>query len=203
MADVQAAPAPPEAPPAPAAAEPPAPVKAEADPPAPADAAAAADPPPAVKAEPPPAVKAEPPAGAPAEPARAQSLTFNWTSPAAPQGHLFYYTSFSFCDAPYAVGEFVYLIPEEVGAPLYLARIVSAFEDTAAEGSERLCIQVGGLVGGGAGDGGGGEEQHVCNRPAPAAATVRLPAALPARPRNPSLPSSPRPCLPQTPGPVV
>jgi hypothetical protein len=36
----------------------------------------------------------------------------------------------------------VYLIPEDTGTPLYLARITSAYEDTCAVGSDRLCIEV-------------------------------------------------------------
>jgi hypothetical protein len=123
MADVQAAP--------PLVAEPPAAAEAVPVPEA-ATAAAAADTAPA---------PAPPPA--PAEAPRMQSLTFNWTSPPVADGAHYYYTSFSFCDAAYAVGDFVYLIPEDPGAPLYLARIINAFEDTAAEGSDRLCIEVG------------------------------------------------------------
>jgi hypothetical protein len=32
--------------------------------------------------------------------------------------------------------------PQDAGAPLYLARVVSAFEDTSQEGGDRLCIEV-------------------------------------------------------------
>jgi hypothetical protein len=39
------------------------------------------------------------------------------------------------------VGDHVYLIAEDAAAPLYLTRIVGAFEDLRAEGSERLCIE--------------------------------------------------------------
>ena len=41
------------------------------------------------------------------------------------------------------VGDFVYLIPEDPSSPLYLARVINAYEDTMAEGSDRLCIEVG------------------------------------------------------------
>jgi hypothetical protein len=37
----------------------------------------------------------------------------------------------------------VYLTPEDPGAPLYLARIINAFEDTLQQGGDRLCIEVG------------------------------------------------------------
>jgi hypothetical protein len=38
----------------------------------------------------------------------------------------------------------VFLTPEDPGAPLYLARLISAYEDTRAEGGDRLCIEVSG-----------------------------------------------------------
>ena len=53
-----------------------------------------------------------------------------------------YYTAFDFCGVIYSVGEFVYLTPENAEAPLYLARVISAFEDTRQAGGDRLCIEV-------------------------------------------------------------
>ncbi|KIY95613.1 hypothetical protein MNEG_12348 [Monoraphidium neglectum] len=72
-----------------------------------------------------------------------QNLTFNWIGAPEDEGDYQYYSSFQFCDNRYDVGDHVYLIPEDVAAPLYLARIINAFEDSKAEGSERLCIQQG------------------------------------------------------------
>jgi hypothetical protein len=57
------------------------------------------------------------------------------------QGERQHYSSFQFCDHRYEVGDHAYLIPEDAAEPLFLARIVDAFEDLRAEGSERLCIE--------------------------------------------------------------
>jgi hypothetical protein len=42
----------------------------------------------------------------------------------------------------YTIGDHVYLLPEDEGSPLYIARIVRAFEDANAPDSDRLCIEV-------------------------------------------------------------
>jgi len=81
------------------------------------------------------------PAGAPGGP----SLTFSWLGDSLPAGPLLYYQSFQFCSVTYTTGDHVYLTPEHPGTPLYLARIISAFEDTQQQGGDRLCIEVGGL----------------------------------------------------------
>ncbi len=50
---------------------------------------------------------------------------------------------------PTSVGDHVCLTPEDPGAPPYLARLVSAFEDLQQQGGDRLCIEVGGVWWGG------------------------------------------------------
>jgi hypothetical protein len=64
-------------------------------------------------------------------------------APPQTQGESRHYSSFQFCDHRYEVGDHVYLIPEDAAAPLYLARIVDAFEDWSneSEGIERLRIE--------------------------------------------------------------
>ena len=93
------------------------------------------------------ALPAAPPLRAPAPPrAPGAPVVFKHARarapPPTPKGDYQHYSSFQFCDQRYDVGDHVYLIPEDPGAPMYLARIVNAFEDARAEGSERLCIQV-------------------------------------------------------------
>jgi hypothetical protein len=70
------------------------------------------------------------------------NLTFTWLGEALPAGTLLYYQSFQFCNVTYTAGDHVYLTPEDPGTPLYLARIISAFEDTQQQGGDRLCIEV-------------------------------------------------------------
>ncbi|GBF97254.1 hypothetical protein Rsub_09945 [Raphidocelis subcapitata] len=74
----------------------------------------------------------------------AQNLTFAWLGEAlpSPDGSLMYYTAFDFCGVNYTIGEFVFLTPENPEAPLYLARVISAFEDARQTGGDRLCIEV-------------------------------------------------------------
>jgi hypothetical protein len=81
---------------------------------------------------------------APAAAGAAPSLTFAWLGDPSPDagGLLLYYQSFQFCATTYAVGDHVYLTPEDQGAPLYLARITAAFEDTQQQGGDRLCVEV-------------------------------------------------------------
>jgi hypothetical protein len=81
---------------------------------------------------------------APAAAGAAPSLTFAWLGDPSPDagGLLLYYQSFQFCATTYAVGDHVYLTPEDKGAPLYLARITAAFEDTQQQSSDRLCVEV-------------------------------------------------------------
>jgi hypothetical protein len=68
--------------------------------------------------------------------------TFNWTGPGAQEGAHIHYASFNFAGQHYALGECVYLLPEEEGAPPYIARLVRAYEDTTAKEVERLVIEV-------------------------------------------------------------
>jgi hypothetical protein len=68
--------------------------------------------------------------------------TFNWNGLGTPEGDRVYFSSFQFCQTKYQVGDHVYLLPEDEGAPLYIAKILKAFEDTTAEEGERLCIEV-------------------------------------------------------------
>ncbi|GBF98497.1 GATA type zinc finger transcription factor family [Raphidocelis subcapitata] len=71
------------------------------------------------------------------------NLTFAWAgTPVGADGPRTHYRAFSFCSTHYTVGDHVYLIPEDPSAPLYLARIISAFEDASQEGGDRLCIEV-------------------------------------------------------------
>lgn len=72
----------------------------------------------------------------------APSLTFAWLGDPLQDGHLLYYTSFQFCNTTYTIGDHVYLTPEDPGAPLYLARIITAFEDAQQQGGDRLCVEV-------------------------------------------------------------
>jgi hypothetical protein len=53
-----------------------------------------------------------------------------------------YYSSFTFAGEPYALGDCVYLLPEEEGAPPYIAKLMRAWEDTAAADAEKLIIEV-------------------------------------------------------------
>ncbi len=53
--------------------------------------------------------------------------TFNWTGAAT----------------KYSVGDYVYLLPEEEGSALYIAKIRRAFENTLAVDEQKLCIEVG------------------------------------------------------------
>eukprot|EP00877_Chromochloris_zofingiensis_P007578 jgi/Chrzof1/3073/Cz12g10210.t1 len=69
--------------------------------------------------------------------------TFNWTGSAVHQGGRLFYNSFQFCNESYACGDYVYLLPEDEGSPLYIAKILKAFEDASAPDTERLCIEVG------------------------------------------------------------
>jgi hypothetical protein len=72
-----------------------------------------------------------------------QEPTFNWNgNPSYQEGNKLYYNSFMFCNVRYALGDFVYLLPEDEGAPLYIARLKQAYEDTNAAEGERLSIQV-------------------------------------------------------------
>ena len=68
--------------------------------------------------------------------------TFNWNGLGTQEGDRVYFSSFQFCQTKYQVGDHVYLLPEDEGAPLYIAKILKAFEDTTAEEGERLCIEV-------------------------------------------------------------
>lgn len=79
-----------------------------------------------------------------------QEPTFNWNgNPSYQEGNKLYYNSFMFCNVRYALGDFVYLLPEDEGAPLYIARLKAAYEDTNAAEGERLSIQVSGATGAG------------------------------------------------------
>lgn len=70
------------------------------------------------------------------------SLTFAWLGEPKPDGDYQFYHSFQFCNTTYVIGDHVYLTPEDPGAPLYLARIIHAFEDAQQQGGDRLCIEV-------------------------------------------------------------
>ncbi|KAI8470406.1 MAG: hypothetical protein J3K34DRAFT_458897 [Monoraphidium minutum] len=94
----------------------------------------------------PPAAPGDPAAAAAAAGAApgAPSLTFAWLGEPSPDagGGLLFYGAFQFCGVTYGVGDHVYLTPEDAGAPLYLARITAAFEDTGQQGGDRLCVEV-------------------------------------------------------------
>jgi len=92
-------------------------------------------------------------AGAPAAEAAAATAaatappqpTFNWIGPGtvSAENSCIYFDSFQFCNTVYVIGDHVYLLPEDEGSPLYIARILRAFEDPSAPDSDRLCIEVG------------------------------------------------------------
>lgn len=48
--------------------------------------------------------------------------TFSWEGDGSPVAHRVYYRSFKLAGTTYAKGDHVYLLPEEEGSPLYLAR---------------------------------------------------------------------------------
>lgn len=68
--------------------------------------------------------------------------TFNWTGVGRQQGSRIHYDSFNFADELYLLGDCVYLLPEEEGAPPYIARLLKAWEDTVAPEPEKLVIEV-------------------------------------------------------------
>lgn len=68
--------------------------------------------------------------------------TFNWTGVGEPVGPHILYQSFHFAGQHYALGDCVYLLPEEEGSPPYIARLVKCYEDTNANDAERLVIEV-------------------------------------------------------------
>jgi hypothetical protein len=71
-----------------------------------------------------------------------QQPTFSWTGAGQHEGSRVYYSSFNFAGEPYALGDCVYLLPEEEGAPPYIAKLMRAWEDTAAVDAEKLIIEV-------------------------------------------------------------
>jgi hypothetical protein len=71
-----------------------------------------------------------------------QQPTFSWTGAGQHEGSRIYYSSFNFAGEPYALGDCVYLLPEEEGAPPYIAKLMRAWEDTAAADAEKLIIEV-------------------------------------------------------------
>lgn len=84
---------------------------------------------------------AAPPA-ADAAAAAAQQPTFNWTGTGRLQGCRVYYDSFQFGGQAYALGDCVYLLPEEEGSAPYIARLLRAYEDSRAPEAEKLVIEV-------------------------------------------------------------
>lgn len=68
--------------------------------------------------------------------------TFSWMGVGRQEGSRIYYTSFNFSGEPYALGDCVYLLPEEEGAPPYIAKLLRAWEDTRANDAEKLIIEV-------------------------------------------------------------
>ncbi|WIA14550.1 hypothetical protein OEZ85_003067 [Tetradesmus obliquus] len=71
-----------------------------------------------------------------------QQPTFSWTGAGRHEGSRIFYSSFNFAGEPYALGDCVYLLPEEEGAPSYIAKLMRAWEDTAAADAEKLIIEV-------------------------------------------------------------
>ncbi|GBG00163.1 hypothetical protein Rsub_12982 [Raphidocelis subcapitata] len=68
--------------------------------------------------------------------------TFNWIGPGSrDEAGRVYFEAFQFCNASYSVGDHVCLLPEEEGSPLYVARILRAYEDPNAPEADRLCIE--------------------------------------------------------------
>eukprot|EP00879_Flechtneria_rotunda_P001503 GHRR01001660.1.p1 GENE.GHRR01001660.1~~GHRR01001660.1.p1 ORF type:complete len:1310 (+),score=607.85 GHRR01001660.1:230-4159(+) len=67
---------------------------------------------------------------------------FDWSGLGQRQGSHIHYKSFTFSGEPYALGDFVYLLPEDVGSPPYIAKLLRAYEDTKASEAEKLVIEV-------------------------------------------------------------
>jgi hypothetical protein len=80
--------------------------------------------------------------GEPQQQQQQQQPTFSWTGAGQHEGSRIYYSSFNFSGEPYALGDCVYLLPEEEGAPPYIAKLMRAWEDTAAVDAEKLIIEV-------------------------------------------------------------
>ncbi|KAI8470082.1 MAG: hypothetical protein J3K34DRAFT_521647 [Monoraphidium minutum] len=78
-----------------------------------------------------------------ADPAAPPAPTFNWIGNGATDAETgcIYFEAFQFCNTRYSTGDHVFLLPEDEGAPLYIARILRAFEDPRAPEPDRLCIE--------------------------------------------------------------
>jgi hypothetical protein len=71
--------------------------------------------------------------------------TFNWCGVGDVRGTRTHYRCFQLADTQYQKGDYVYLLPEEQDAPMYIARLLDAFEDAGASDQDKLCIEVCGL----------------------------------------------------------
>jgi hypothetical protein len=75
-------------------------------------------------------------------PAVAGVQRFSWKGPGIPKGHVINFPGFFLNEVKYEVGDNVYLLPEDDKSPLYVARILRAYEDSHSSDVDRHCIEV-------------------------------------------------------------
>jgi len=73
--------------------------------------------------------------------------TFSWEGPGNETGKRIYYKTFKLAGTTYNKGDHVYLLPEEEGAPLYIARCAGAREKNSSTRPPSACPAVAGRLG--------------------------------------------------------